>query len=140
LAHGCHAGAYLVKPNGDEAEKLTGVPVQTAQDAVKAAVRIREMGASLVIISLGKLGAILSAAQKSWLASSPPIEESNPIGAGDSLVGGVVWALSSGLSVNEALRWGVACGAASASLDGTAVGSISLVKKLYEQITIEELS
>lgn len=139
LAHGCRAGAYLVKPNASEAENLTGMVVQTPEDALKAASCIREMGAKVVIISLGKLGAVLSTDQQSWLALSPLIEESNPIGAGDALVGGLVWALNMGYTMDEALHWGVACGAASASLDGTAVGGREFVRSLYEQVTISAL-
>lgn len=139
LVQGCKAGAYLVKPNGEEAEKITGISIQSPQDAVTAAKKIHEIGASVVIISLGKDGAVLSTVQKSWLASAPKIEESNPIGAGDSLVGGVVWALSSGYLVNEALKWGVACGAASASMEGTTVGGRDLVEKLFEQVEVKEL-
>jgi 1-phosphofructokinase family hexose kinase len=139
LVQGCMAGAYLVKPNGEEAEKLTGISIHSPLDAVQAAKKIHEMGTSVVITSLGKAGAILSTIDKSWLASAPKIEESNPIGAGDSLVGGVVWALSSGYSVNEALKWGVACGASTASTEGTAVGSKELVDKLFEQVEINEL-
>ena len=139
LAYGCRAGAYLVKPNASEAENLTGMAVQTPDDALKAASCIREMGAKMVVISLGKMGAVLSTDQQSWLAISPPIEESSPIGAGDALVGGLVWALSSGKSLSEALQWGVASGAASASLDGTAVGGREFVRSLYEQVTISAL-
>jgi fructose-1-phosphate kinase PfkB-like protein len=113
--------------------------VQTPEDALKAASCIREMGAKVVIISLGKLGAVLSTDQQSWLALSPLIEESNPIGAGDALVGGLVWALNMGYTMDEALHWGVACGAASASLDGTAVGGREFVRSLYEQVTISAL-
>jgi 1-phosphofructokinase family hexose kinase len=139
LAYGCQAGAYLVKPNAEEAEKLTGVSVQSSEDAVEAARHIHQMGVGAVIISMGKSGALLSAEEKNWLAAAPAVEESNPIGAGDSLVGGVVWALSSGFAVEEALKWGVACGAASASMDGTTVGGPELVRELYQQVVIEEL-
>jgi len=139
LGHGCHAGAYLVKPNAEEAEKLTGVSVQTPEDAVEAARTIHKMGAGVVIISMGKSGAFLSTGQQSWLAAAPAVDESNPIGAGDSLVGGVVWALSSGFAVDEALKWGVACGAASASMDGTAVGGPELVRELYQRVETREL-
>ncbi len=104
---------------------------------LEAARRIHEMGADVVIISMGKSGALLSTEQKSWLASAPAVEESNPIGAGDSLVGGVVWALSSGFPVKEALKWGVACGAASASMDGTAVGGQELVSRFMSRLEIE---
>ncbi len=137
LEHGCRAGAYLVKPNSFEAEKLTGIPIHGTQDALRAAARIQEIGASVVIISLGKDGAMLVSRQESWIAHSPKIEESNPIGAGDSLVGGVVWAMSTGCSLKEALCWGVACGAASASQDGTAVGGRELVEELYGRVMVE---
>jgi 1-phosphofructokinase family hexose kinase len=139
LALGCEAGAYLVKPNAEEAEKLTGVSVQSPVDAIQAARKIHQMGVGVVIISMGKTGACLSTEQKSWLAVAPAVDESNPIGAGDSLVGGVVWALSSGYALEEALKWGVACGAASASMDGTAVGGQELVQELYEQVEIKIL-
>jgi 1-phosphofructokinase family hexose kinase len=137
LKYGCQAGAFLVKPNGYEAEILSGIAIQNPRSAVQAASRIQEMGVSNVIISLGKDGAVLSNDQGNWLAHSPKIEESNPIGAGDSLVGGVVWALNSGHNLKEALCWGVACGAASASQVGTKVGSRSLVENLYNLIEIE---
>ena len=139
LAQGCEAGVYLVKPNAEEAEKLTGVTVRTPEDAVQAAKKIHHMGVGVVIISMGKSGALLSTEQKSWLAMPPEVDESNPIGAGDSLVGGVVWALSSGYSLEDALKWGVACGAASASMDGTAVGGRELVRELYQQVNIKDL-
>ena len=137
LELGCRAGAHLVKPNGYEAEMLTGIAIHTPLDAAQAAAKIRQMGVANVVISLGKEGAVLSNSQESWLARSPRIEESNPIGAGDSLVGGVVWALNSGHNLKEALCWGVACGAASASQVGTKVGSRSPVENLYNLIEIE---
>lgn len=139
LELGCRAGAHLVKPNGFEAEKLTGIAIHTPLDAVQAAAKIRQMGVANVVISLGKDGAILSNSQESWLARSLRIEESNPIGAGDSLVGGLVWALHAGRSMQESLRWGAACGAATASLEGTTVGDRSLVEKLCQQIEAEPI-
>ena len=139
LEFGCLAGAFLVKPNGFEAENLTGISIHTPKDAVRAATAIRQMGVSSVVISLGKGGAVLSNNQESWLAYSPHIEESNPTGAGDSLVGGLVWSLHARRSMKEALCWGVACGAVTASLDGTTVGDRTLVEKMFNQIVVEPL-
>jgi bifunctional ADP-heptose synthase (sugar kinase/adenylyltransferase) len=94
-------------------------------------------GPQNVIISLGKAGAIFYDGQAAWLAESPVIEEHNPIGAGDSMVGGLVYGLSQGTPVAEALAWGIACGAATASLAGTAVGSADLVQSLLAQVKIK---
>jgi fructose-1-phosphate kinase PfkB-like protein len=88
------------------------------------------------LISLGKEGALLSDGDQTWFAAPPQIEERNPIGAGDAAVAGLVWGLSQGLSLTDVLRWSVACGAAAASLDGTAVGSYDLVESLAHTVSI----
>lgn len=53
------------------------------------------------------------------------------------MVGGLVWALAQGLPLQEALRWGVACGAATASLSGTEVGSLESIQHLLSEVCLE---
>ena len=137
LALGCQAGPYLVKPNAYEAAMLTGLPVETWEQIVRAGQAVGVAGATNVVISLGKDGAMLLSDTGGWIAAPPKIEERNPIGAGDSMVGGLVWGLHRGLAMEEALRWGIACGAATASLSGTAVGTRPLVEKLVAEVNIE---
>jgi len=137
LIHGCHAGPYLVKPNAYEAHKLTGLPVDSLTEIAAAAQAVQKLGTTVVVISMGKDGAMLVEEGQVWIAKSPKIEERNPIGAGDSMVGGLVWGLDANLELQEALRWGVACGAAAASLSGTGVGSRELVESLHAQVSIE---
>jgi 1-phosphofructokinase family hexose kinase len=136
LAHGCDAGPFLAKPNALEAGQLTGLPVETRPQLAAAARSILGRGVGNVVVSLGKDGALLVTPEGEWAARSPRIRESNPIGAGDSLVGGLVWGLQAGLPLPEALRWGIACGAATASLPGTAVGTRALVEELVEKVEI----
>jgi len=88
---------------------------------------------------MGKAGALLQTAEGTWLTHSPKIQEKNPIGAGDSMVGGLVWALSQGIPLREALGWGVASGAATASLSGTEVGTRPLIEELFGQVRFERL-
>jgi len=140
LRLGCEKSAFLVKPNAVEAEKLTGVKIRSLADAQKSAKQILQSGVKNVVLSLGEMGAIWLTAEEAWFAASPPIEAHNPIGAGDSLVGGVVWGLAQQLSNQECLRWGVACGSAAASLDGTAVGSYDYVFELLQKTEIKRLS
>ena len=97
------------------------------------------MGAENVVISLGKSGALLQTTEATWMVYPPVIEEKNPIGAGDSMVGGLVWALAQDIPLHEALSWGVASGAAAASLSGTDVGSLDLITELRSQVRIEAL-
>jgi fructose-1-phosphate kinase PfkB-like protein len=93
------------------------------------------MGAQNVIISMGKEGALLQTFTGTWLAATPRVQERNPLGAGDSMVGGLVWALTRNLPLREALAWGLASGAATASLDGTEVGSRALIEQLVGQVS-----
>jgi 1-phosphofructokinase family hexose kinase len=139
LKIGCAEKPYLVKPNAEEAHILTGLPMDTPAQIAAAASEIRRMGAQNIVVSMGKAGALLHTFEGTWLTHSPRIKEKNPIGAGDSMVGGLVWALTQGIALKEALGWGVASGAATASLSGTEVGSRPLIEELFAQVQYERL-
>jgi 1-phosphofructokinase family hexose kinase len=139
LRLGCAEKPYLIKPNAGEAHALTGLPVDSTTEIAAAATELRKMGAQNVVISMGKAGALMQSAEETWLTHSPKIEEKNPIGAGDSMVGGLVWALTQGIALKESLGWGVASGAATASLSGTEVGSRPLIEELFKQVRFEKL-
>jgi fructose-1-phosphate kinase PfkB-like protein len=113
--------------------------VSSPTEIATAAAELRRTGAQNVVVSMGKDGALLHTAEETWLTHSPKIQEKNPIGAGDSMVGGLVWALSQGIPLKEALGWGVASGAATASLSGTEVGTRPLIEELFKQVRFERL-
>ena len=54
------------------------------------------------------------------------------------MVGGMVWALAQGHDFREIARWGVACGAATASLEGTSVATQQSTEILLDQVLIRE--
>ena len=136
LRVGCTARPFLVKPNATEVSELAGTRVTSLDEARSAIGKIHTLGVHNVVISLGRVGALYSDGQNIWQAEPPEVDECNPIGAGDAVVAGLVWALSRDYGGSEALRWGVACGAAAASLDGTAMGPRSLVETLAWQVRI----
>jgi fructose-1-phosphate kinase PfkB-like protein len=90
-------------------------------------------------VALGFVGGLTGQRIADGLAEPPKIEERNPIGAGDSAVAGLVWGLSQQLSWPEILRWSMACGAATASRAGTAVGSKAQVESLTSQVRLTTL-
>ena len=139
LAHGCAAGPFLAKPNAEEAAELTGRPVDSAEAARLAAGDLHARGVSRVVVSLGKRGAVLSDGRSAWHARPPQIVERNPVGAGDSMVAGLVWGLSQAMPIEHALRWAVASGALAASLGGTAFGSRAAVAELERLVEITAL-
>lgn len=134
----CVAQPHFIKPNRDELAELTGLPVAEMSQVAAALHKARAMTGGEVLVSLGKDGAMFCAAgdlSSVWLAHSPKIQERNPIGAGDSMLAGVIWGLSEGQPLRTALAWGLACGAAAASLPGTGVGSRADVASLVDQVS-----
>lgn len=129
LREGCKAAPDFIKPNETEAFELTG-----ENDVDSAAAALHALGITNVVISMGADGVLRSTADGKKMIAAPKITEVNPIGAGDALVGGLVWGLAQGFDADEALRWGVACGSMAASLSGTAFGSLEQVTALRETI------
>jgi 1-phosphofructokinase family hexose kinase len=136
LRHALEARPFLVKPNKDEAERLLGQDVDNMTAAVEAAEKIRELGAEIAIVSMGSDGAALASESIRLIAEPPMIDEKSTIGAGDSMVGGFLAGLYKGLSVQDAFRLGAAAGAATASTDGSEIGSKHVIEELHPQVLI----
>jgi 1-phosphofructokinase family hexose kinase len=134
LRHGIAACPFLVKPNDSEISDLTGLPVTTPQEAIAAASALTDL--EIVALSLGAKGAVLVSKGQAWIATPPHIQTGNPIGAGDSMVAGLVWMVAQSATLPDVLRWGVACGAATASQPGTIIGTLEQVQALETQVTV----
>ncbi len=127
----------LIKPNHHEAAALLERSIDTLSDAAEAALQLHNGGIPYVVISMGAEGAVLATNGVAHIAEAPEIVERNPIGAGDSMVAGLVNKLSAQLPAADALAWGIATGAMSASLDGTAFGSSMQIAELVKQVELE---
>jgi 1-phosphofructokinase len=139
LVHGIAARPFLVKPNAAEAAELTGQSVDGLVAARAAAREIHARGARHVVISLGARGALSWDGASAWAARPPRVIERSSVGAGDSMVGGLVQGLAQGLPMVRALCRAVACGAAAAGLDGTAFGSRAQIAELERNVEIVEI-
>lgn len=137
LIDGTEAGPALVIPNQQEAERLLNRALLTRTQFIEAALRIRQMGARSVVISLGSRGAVGTDGRGVYEAVPPRIDAVCPIGAGDALAAAVVWALDKGAPFEEAMRWGVATGTATARLPGTAFASLDQARAMLPEVTIE---
>lgn len=113
-------GVYLIKPNVRELEEVAGRELR-GDDEIEAAAReiIGQGGAEVVLVSLGRGGALLVTADEAQRLASPSVPVRSKVGAGDSMLGGVVFALDRGRSIEEAARLGVAAGAAAVMREGT---------------------
>jgi 6-phosphofructokinase 2 len=126
-------GVYLIKPNVGELAKLIGVERLEMEEVNEAAKQIIvKGGAEIVVVSLGPQGAVLVTKDSYEFVPAPNVAKKSTVGAGDSMVGGMVWALSQNKSLKEVIRWGVACGSAATMNEGTQLFKGEDAQRLFE--------
>ncbi|MFN2229855.1 MAG: 1-phosphofructokinase family hexose kinase [Anaerolineae bacterium] len=105
------------RPDVQAEVELDRLPVQ---EVLSAARRVRQRGVQMVVVSRGAQGILaLDEEGGAWQAAvdlDRPVVDA--VGSGDALAGGLLVGLVRGTSFAEALRLGVACGAANALLAG----------------------
>jgi 6-phosphofructokinase 2 len=133
LEKALEAGVYLIKPNVGELAKLIGVERLEMGEVNAAAKQIIDKGgAEIVVVSLGAQGAILVTKDVCEYVPAPNVVKKSTVGAGDSMVGGMVWALSQNKPLKEVIRWGVACGSAATMNEGTHLFNLKDARRLFE--------
>ncbi|MBS4172270.1 1-phosphofructokinase [Bacillus sp. FJAT-49736] len=109
---------FLIKPNHHELGELFQTKIESVQDAYIYGKKLVDEGVENIIISMAEKGALFINKNLAIHATAPKGELKNSIGAGDSLVGGFLSAYSSGKSLEEAFKIGVASGSATAFSQG----------------------
>lgn len=128
-------GVYLVKPNLRELEHLVGRKAPTHEKQEEIARQIVDEGrAELVVLSLGKEGALMVWKDGMKRLCSPDVDRRSAVGAGSSFVAGLVLALSQGRKYEDALALAVACGAAALITPGTEMVRRADADRLYAEI------
>ena len=122
LAAALAEGVYLFKPNLKELAELVGRSLETPEQWQAAAQQlVREGRTEVVALTLGHLGALLVTRDAVWSAPPLDVPVASAVGAGDSFVGGLVWALQQGQPLEQAFGWGIAAGTATLLSAGTAL-------------------
>ncbi len=133
LRHAVSQGVYMLKPNLGELSALHGVDELHEEDAVKAAKEIiAKGGAEILVVSMGASGAMLVTKDEVITSSSPTVKKKSTVGAGDSMVAGMVYALSKEWSWLDVLQYGIATGTATTMNSGTELCKKEDVERLFE--------
>jgi len=142
LARGLAIRPNMIKPNRHEAERLLGRSLASESELLPAILELESKLSQdgIALISLGDDGAICSSGGHVYRGYSPDIEPVSSIGAGDSMLGGFLAALTRGLEVPVAFQWGLAAGAATATTDGSRIGSASTIELLFDDARVEQIN
>ncbi|OCG49257.1 MULTISPECIES: 1-phosphofructokinase [Gilliamella] len=136
LVAGLKAKPWLIKPNDKELEMWVGRKLPTLDDVKKAAMDLVNGGVDNVIISLGSKGALWVTKHEAWLAKPPKCQVVSTVGAGDSMVAGLMYGLMTEQSIKDTLVFASSVAALSVGQAGVGVSDRQAVNNMLEKIEI----
>jgi 6-phosphofructokinase 2 len=128
-------GVFLIKPNLRELRDLSEKELEDESHQVAVAQRLVQEGqCTAVVVSLGAAGALMVSEDGCERVRAPTVSIKSKVGAGDSMVAGITLALDRGWSLGDAVRFGVASGAAAVMTPGTELCRREDAEKLYQEL------
>lgn len=141
LKEGLRAGPWLVKPNAEELSEALGRPVSSVESQVAAATELQTLGISHVVISHGADGVNWFSRGTQPLQALPPkVRVASTVGAGDSLLAGMVHGLISGHSPEQTLRSATAIAALAVTQIGFGISDALQLVTLESGVNVRALA
>ncbi len=131
---------HVLRIDQKEAAEAAAHPMDTIADSVNFAVDLVARGvAKTVVTGRGPEGSVLVSQDQRMICHPPTVKVRSKIGAGDAFVGSMTLALARGLSLPQALKWGVAAASATVGTEGTALCDADTAGVRYAQSELEML-
>jgi 6-phosphofructokinase 2 len=128
-------GAFLLKPSLHELRDVSGRALLHLHDVRDAALDLVAKGrAQIAVVSMGEMGALMACHDGAWYAPPLQVTVHSAVGAGDSFVAGMVWALAAKESPVQAFAKGVACATATLQSEGSGLGDMAQVQELLRRV------
>ncbi|MDY4595020.1 MAG: 1-phosphofructokinase [[Pasteurella] aerogenes] len=137
LTAGLRAQPWLVKPNHRELEAWVGHALPSLEDIIAAAKKLKAQGIANVIISMGAQGSV-------WLSDNAIVRAQPPkcenvvstVGAGDSMVAGLIYGLSKNFSQAETLAFASAVSAFAVSQSNVGISDPALLTPILNKVNV----
>lgn len=139
LREGIQAGPYMIKPNIHELERYMERKIETTEQIIEAARSLLKTGIEIIAVSMGEEGSVFVTRDKAFIAEALKIEVKSTVGAGDSMVGALAYAVSKKMTLEEGIKLAVAAAAATISNEGTKMGTLEQVEYLKDQVSMENV-
>ena len=141
LKKAAEMGVCLMKPNLKELSQLADKEHVSAMEQEEIAAEIIKKGkAKMLIVSLGARGAMLATGDSIEYVVPPTVKQESTVGAGDSMVAGIVLSLSRGDDLREVIKWGVAAGTAATMTPGTELCRKEDIEEILDWLRKKEKS
>jgi fructose-1-phosphate kinase PfkB-like protein len=123
-----------------ELSEYVGAELYTVEEILRAAAELAKSGIHLVVVSMGRAGAIATDGDAIWQAAPPEIDFVSAVGSGDSFLAAFVDGLMRGEDVSGALASGTAAGAANAMTYGAGFCSAESIAALRPKVLVSRLT
>lgn len=133
------AGVDLVKPNLEELQETLGREFKDKKDMLAGCRELLDRGAKVVLLSLGKDGAVITDGSRNYFCRSINVAVNSTVGAGDGMVAAAATMLQKGADLPDILRAGVAAGTATVTTFDTISFTKSKYEEIFESLTVTEL-
>lgn len=140
LRAGLQAAPWLIKPNTDELAEVLAVPLESAVAQTAAARELQRHGIEHVVISQGAEGLRWFRTGAALHALPPKVNVASTVGAGDSLLAGLLHGLLSGHEPQQALRTATAIAAMAVTQIGFGINDVAQLEPLASGVTVRSLS
>jgi len=118
FVEGLKEGVFLTKPNNHELEEFFNRKLNNIEEIIQAGKDLQALGSKNVLISLGKDGSILITEKEVYIGNAPQGKLISSVGAGDSMVAGVVYGIAKGMTLEDSYKYGIASGSSTAFSEG----------------------
>ena len=139
LRQGLEARPFMIKPNRFELETMTGHSLTSIQEVRDVARQYIDMGVEVVAVSLGEDGAMILRGDEALYAPRLNIDVKSTVGAGDSMVAGLVAGFMGENELEDTFRMGVACATARCMTEGYRMVDRTLYKAVMDMVKIERI-
>ncbi len=136
-AKGAHP--FLIKPNLREMEKTLGLELRTIRSIRDAALLFLRLGVEHTVISMGAMGAMYVDKNCTLFAPALRVSTKSTVGAGDAMIGGMLFGYEKEGDMAKAFKYGVAAGAASVMTEGTQLIRPEDFYSLLDQVRMQEV-
>jgi 1-phosphofructokinase len=134
------AGPWLIKPNTEELADALDAPIISIAAQAEVASRLRAQGVEHVVISQGSEGVHWFSTGVALQALPPKVVVASTVGAGDSLLAGMVHGLLSGHPPQQILRTATAIAAMAVTQIGFGISDVAHLKLLEKGVSVRALT
>ncbi|MEB3754447.1 1-phosphofructokinase [Acinetobacter sp. MD2(2019)] len=134
------ANPWLIKPNTDELTETYARAADTVEQQQQLFNDLPNMQIEHIVVSMGEHGVNWLHPQHPLHASAPRVSVQSTVGAGDSLVAGMIHGLVNHASAEETLKTATAIASHAVTQIGFHVPNLDVIDALKQQIVINSLS